>query len=54
MASAGDERAAPPRLDALLPPEMARRAEEVGVSKASMDGLTLLTLCSPAPSSASG
>src|SRR3970282_675453 len=34
----------PPRLDALLPPEMAKRAEEIGVKKASMDGLTLLAL----------
>ena len=34
----------PPRLDALLPPEMAKRAEEIGVKKASMDGLTMLTL----------
>jgi formate transporter len=32
------------RLDALLPPEMAQRAEDVGVSKASMDVLTTLTL----------
>ena len=31
-------------LDALLPPEMARRAEAIGVAKASMDGLQLLTL----------
>ena len=31
-------------LDALLPPEMARRAEAIGVAKASMDGLRLLTL----------
>jgi len=28
-----------PRLDALLPPEMARRAEEIGVKKVSMDAL---------------
>jgi len=34
----------PPRLDALLPAEMAKRAEEIGVKKASMDGLTLLAL----------
>jgi formate transporter len=32
------------RLDALLPPEMAQRAEDVGVSKAAMDVLTTLTL----------
>jgi len=32
------------RLDALLPPEMAKRAEEIGIKKASMDGLTLLAL----------
>ena len=31
-------------LDALLPPEMARRAEEIGVRKASMDAVTLLAL----------
>jgi formate transporter len=31
-------------LDALLPPEMARRAETIGVAKASMDGLRLGTL----------
>lgn len=31
-------------LDALLPPEMAERAEEIGVKKASMDALTLLAL----------
>ena len=36
--------APPPRLDALLPPEMATRAEEIGVTKASMNGLTMLTL----------
>ena len=34
----------PLRLDALLPPEMAERAEEIGVTKASMDALTTLTL----------
>src|SRR3970282_1086512 len=34
----------PPRLDALLPAEMANGAEEIGVKKASMDGLTLLAL----------
>jgi formate/nitrite transporter FocA (FNT family) len=38
-ASGGDS-----RLDALLPPEMARRAEEVGVRKAAMDALTTFTL----------
>jgi formate transporter len=32
------------RLDALLPPEMARRAEEVGVRKATMDAATTFTL----------
>ena len=31
-------------LDALLPPEMAKRAEEIGVKKASMDTVTLLAL----------
>jgi formate/nitrite transporter len=31
-------------LDALLPPEMARRAEELGVAKAAMDGGRLLVL----------
>ena len=34
----------PERLDALLPPEMAKRAEDIGVKKASMDALTLLAL----------
>lgn len=33
-----------PSLDALLPPEMARRAEDVGVRKASMDALAIFTL----------
>jgi formate/nitrite transporter len=33
-------------LDALLPPEMARRAEAIGVAKASMDGVQLLALAS--------
>jgi formate transporter len=33
-----------PRLDALLPPEMARRAEEVGARKAAMDGVAAFTL----------
>ncbi len=33
-----------PGLDALLPPEMAKRAEEIGVKKASMDAITLLAL----------
>jgi formate transporter len=33
-----------PRLDALLPPEMARRAEEIGVKKVSMDALGTLAL----------
>ena len=33
-----------PRLDALLPPEMAERAEEIGVAKAALDLPRLLTL----------
>jgi formate/nitrite transporter len=33
-----------PGFDALLPPEMAKRAEEIGVKKASMDAVTLLAL----------
>jgi formate/nitrite transporter FocA (FNT family) len=33
-----------PQLDALLPTEMARRAEEVGVRKAAMDVVTAFTL----------
>ena len=33
-----------PGLDALLPPQMAKRAEEIGVTKASMDAVTLLAL----------
>ena len=33
-----------PRLDALLPPEMAKRAEEIGVRKAGMDGPGMFTL----------
>jgi hypothetical protein len=32
------------QLDALLPPEMAARAEEVGVRKAAMDAITTFTL----------
>ena len=36
--------AGPPPLDALLPPEMARRAEDIGVAKASMDTTRLLAL----------
>lgn len=32
------------RLDALLPPEMAKRAEEIGARKASMDTLSKFTL----------
>jgi formate/nitrite transporter len=42
MSAGGD--ALDRRLDALLPPEMARRAEEVGVRKASMDTVTTFTL----------
>jgi formate/nitrite transporter len=34
----------PPSLDALLPPAMARRAEDVGVAKAGLDATTTLTL----------
>lgn len=33
-----------PSLEALLPPEMAKRAEEIGVKKASTDTVTLLVL----------
>ena len=33
-----------PQLDALLPPEMARRAEEVGARKAAMDATSMFTL----------
>jgi formate transporter len=33
-----------PQLDALLPPEMARRAEEVGARKVAMDAVTAFTL----------
>jgi formate transporter len=33
-----------PALEALLPPEMAKRAEEIGVKKASTDPVTLLAL----------
>ena len=33
-----------PSLDALLPPEMAKRAEEIGVRKASTEAVTLLVL----------
>ena len=36
--------AAPPRLDALLPPEMAVACEAAGASKASRDAVTLLVL----------
>lgn len=34
----------PPRLDASLPPEMVKRAEEIGVKKASMDVVSMVTL----------
>ena len=40
MTDSGTEDA--PRLDALLPPEMARHAEEIEVKKASMDALGTL------------
>ena len=40
----GARRAALHRLDALLPPEMARRAEDVGVQKAEMDALSMFVL----------
>jgi len=33
-----------PVLDALPPPEMAKRAEEIGVSKASLDAVSVFTL----------
>jgi formate transporter len=33
-----------PQLDALMPPEMARRAEEIGARKAAMDAVTAFTL----------
>ena len=42
MSDAGQGRSV--ALDALLPPEMARRAEELGIAKASMDGGRLLVL----------
>ncbi len=38
------DRREPPRFDALLPPEMAERAEAVGVAKASLEGSVLFTL----------
>jgi formate transporter FocA len=34
----------PPRIDSLLPPEMASRAEEVGVKKANLDAVSLFVL----------
>jgi len=40
----GGARELPPRLDALLPPEMARQAEEAGVRKASLDTISTLAL----------
>ncbi len=43
-AGTGPRRAALHRLDALLPPEMARRAEDVGVQKAEMDTLSMFVL----------
>jgi hypothetical protein len=46
MTDSGTEGA--PRLDALLPPEMARRAEETGVNKAPMDALGPLVFAAPA------
>jgi formate/nitrite transporter FocA (FNT family) len=42
MADSGTEGA--PRLDALLPPEIARRAEETGGNKVPMDALDTLAL----------
>ena len=36
------------RLHALLPPEMARRAEEIGAAKVAMDPLATLALAAPA------
>ena len=39
-----DTAARPPSLDALLPPEMALRAERVGIQKAGLPALTTLTL----------
>ena len=33
-----------PRLDALLPAQMGRRAEELGIQKAGMDAITAFTL----------
>ena len=47
MAEPGRERGTPTRetmMDALLPPEMARRAEDIGVSKAALPAVTLLAL----------
>jgi len=44
MTEMGESPSGTPRLDALLPPEMARRAEEVGVRKAAMDAVAMFTL----------
>jgi formate/nitrite transporter len=44
MRSSDDGSDAVPSLDALLPPEMARRAEEVGARKADVDAVTAFTL----------
>ena len=46
MTDGGTEGA--PRLDALLPPEMARHAEETGVNKVPMDAFGTLALAVPA------
>ena len=44
MIPAADTPAGPMWLDALLPPAMARRAEEIGVAKAAMEAGRLLAL----------
>jgi formate transporter FocA len=41
---AAPEKGAPPAFDALLPPEMAAKAEEVGVRKAQLDAVSTLAL----------
>ena len=44
MTWSGEDRREAPKLDALLPPEMAQKAEDIGVRKAAMDGASVFAL----------
>ena len=44
MTDMGGDRREAPKLDALLPPEMAQRAEDIGARKAAMDGASVFAL----------